>query len=278
MDFAAKPKLAGTALKGLCCNDEDPAAVNPLNPEWMYIEFGSWCWNLNAQYVCKWALHLFDAVPLPEDVAKAIQHPSYEGWWLTLNEPDLAGVSPASAVELIQAQIQVVRSVDPGARFCLGVGSQLHAVGTADPWFPAVWKLLPANLKPAVRAFHTHYYAQSQQGLSHEQFYSPEPVRKYVNTWRKWMNKNAKEFRRELWMTEIGMVNTPQVLADSRGTLYPLVVQDAMNGVAERWAWYSMSTNDGYATLCEPYAPTQTALGRVFSAIKPGVYPVRLAS
>src|SRR5947208_14369646 len=87
--FDDKGSQLAPALKGFGANDENPATVNPLNPEWLYIEFGSWCWDMSHQYNCKWALHLGDQIPNADDVAQAIQHPSYDGWRLTLNEPDL---------------------------------------------------------------------------------------------------------------------------------------------------------------------------------------------
>jgi hypothetical protein len=270
-----KVKPVKLALKGFCTNDEAPASVNPLHPDWMYIEFGSWCWNMDAQYACKWGLHLLDMIPTAEDVAKAIQHPSYDGWWLTLNEPDLANVSPQAAATLVQAQMEVVLSVDPNAKFCVGMGSQMHAPFTSEPWFPAVWALIPANLKPSIRAFHTHYYVQCEAGLTHDDLFSPEPIRRYAKAMRQWLNKNANEMKRELWITEIGLAWNDQLSADPRVTLYPLVVQDAMNGTVDRWAWYSQSTDDGYATLCEPYSSKQTALGQVFSAMQAGLYPIK---
>lgn len=270
-----KSVQATVAQKGFAANDENPAAVNPLNPEWMYIEFGPWNWNMDARYNSKWALHLGDQVPNADDVAKAIQHPSYEGWWLTLNEPDLANVSPKDAVAVVQKQMEVVLSVDPNAKFCLGMGSQLHAPGTTSPWFPKVWKSLPKNLKPAIKAFHTHYYPQSDASIGGNDIFSADPIRKYLKTVRTWIDKNAGDFRREFWITEIGLAMEGSVASDPRVTLYPLVVQDAMNGNVERWAWYSQSTSDGYATLCQSYSQTQTALGSVFAAMQSGVYPLK---
>lgn len=270
-----KKKASKLALKGICMNDESPAAVNPLHPDWAYVEFGPWCWDMNHQYGCKWALHLVDMIPSAEDVAQAIQHPSYDGWWMTLNEPDLAKLAAQDAATLVQKQMEVVLAVDPSAKFCVGLGSQLHAAFTSEPWFPAVWALLPEHLKPAIRAFHTHFYAQSQAGLSYDDLFSPEPVQNYVKAWRTWLNKNITDKKRELWISEIGMTWSDQLRADPRVTLYPLVVQNAMNGLADRWAWYGQSAVDGYATLCEQYSPKQTVLGQVFSAMQTGLYPVK---
>ena len=261
--------------KGFAANDESPATVNPLNPEWMYIEFGPWNWNMDAHYNCKWALHLTDQIPNADDVAKAIQHPSYDGWWLTLNEPDLANVSPKDAVAIVQQQMQVVLSVDPNAKFCLGMGSQIHAPGTTSPWFPKVWRLLPKSCKSAVKAFHTHYYAQCEPGLAPNDIFSPVPIRKYVKMIRSGSTRMPGTCDGNYGLLKLdwqwkGLCGMTRAV-----TLYPLVVQDAMNGTVERWAWYSESTSDGYATLCESYSPKQTALGSVFAAMQSGIYPLK---
>ena len=155
------------------------------------------------------------------------------------------------------------------------MGSQTHAPNTAGAWFPKVWKLLPKTYKSAVKAFHTHYYPQCEPGMTHDGIFSADPIRKYVQGVRTWIDKIGKDFRRELWITEIGLVMNEDVRTDPRVTLYPLVVQDAMNGNVERWAWYSENTSDGYATLCEPYSPKQTSLGNVFAAMQSGVYPLK---
>src|SRR5581483_9802264 len=158
------PKGIARSLKGIVTDNETPAVVNSLSADWMEIEFGPWNWNMDYQYNCKWALHLFNQIPNAGDVQQAIQHPSYEGWWLTLNEPDIEKMSASAAVNLVQKQMDIVLSVDPNASVCLGGGSQLHAPFKPNPWLPKVWKKLPAYLKPSIRAFHTHYYPQVEFG------------------------------------------------------------------------------------------------------------------
>lgn len=275
-EFEDKAKVGLVALKGICTNDENPDRVNCLNPNWMYIEFGDWCWNMAHQYNCKWSLHLFDQIPNAADVAQAIQHPSYEGWWLMLNEPDLANVSAEAAVQLVQQQMSVVLAVDPNAKFCLGGGSQMHAPNTSTPWFPAVWQLLPAEFKAHVNAVHTHYYPQTERGATHESAFTADPIRKYVKGWRNWLNKNAGDMHRELWVTEIGLNWRDTALqTEPRLPLYPLLIQEAMNGIVERWAWYSQSKPDGFVTLLEPEASQLTPVGTVFAASQPGIYPVK---
>src|SRR5581483_3536368 len=81
------PRGTFQSLKGIVTDNEIPAVVNSLNADWMEIEFGHWNWNMEYQYNCKWSLHLFNQMPDAEEVRLAIQHPSYEGWWLTLSEP-----------------------------------------------------------------------------------------------------------------------------------------------------------------------------------------------
>ncbi len=277
-DFAepinAANGILGPSLKGVVTNDERPERLNPLNPGWMEIEFGHWCWNMQAQYNCKWGLHLFNMVPAAEEIAKAIQHPAYDGWWLTLNEPDLENMPTETALKLIERQMRTVLAVDPSAKFCIGAGSQLHAPFTAEPWFPKVWKRFPADLKPAVQAFHTHYYPQVQFGPDSEEIFKPFGIQKYLKAWRKWMKRNSKDQPRQLWLTEIGLVWTDANRSDPRVSLYPLMVQKAVDGLAERWAWYSMSKPDGYVPLYNPYPDGMTTEGQVFAAINPGVYPV----
>lgn len=270
---ADKPKPTFMSLKGFSTNDENPAHVNALAPQWMSIEFGPWNWNMNAQYNMKWGLHLLSMMPNADDVALAIKHPSYDGWWLCLNEPDLEGISPQAGADLITRQMQVVLSVDPNAKFCLGMGSQLHTPNTANPWFPTVWNSISADLKKSVKAFHTHYYAQVETSAP-DRIFSPDSIVQFIKNNRKWINKNAKDTYRELWISEIGLVTDDNIKNDTRLPLYPLVVQNAMNNNAERWAWYSMSVPDGYATLMIPNSGgALTPLGSVFAGLVPGVYP-----
>ena len=74
--------FSGPSLKGMITDFEDPACVNALNPGWMEIEFGPWCWDLSHVYNCKWALHLHNQIPNVEDVKLAVRHPDCESWWL----------------------------------------------------------------------------------------------------------------------------------------------------------------------------------------------------
>ena len=145
--------------------------------------------------------------------------------------------------------MRAVLAADPNAKFCIGGGSQLHAPFTTDPWFPKVWGLLPNNLKPKIQAIHTHYYPQSEVGPDSDLIYSAEPIKKYLKSWRRWIKNHAQDIPRELWVTEIGLIWTATNRSDSRAVLYPMMVQAAMDGLAERWAWYSQSKAEGYATL-----------------------------
>lgn len=260
------------SLKGIVTDNENPAVVNSLCPDWMEIEFGPWCWDMSHQYNCKWGLHLFNSIPAVADIQQAIQHPAYDGWWLMLNEPDLEKMTAMQAVKLVQKQMDPVLAVDPNAKFALGGGSQYHAPFRSSPWLPKVWQKLPLRYQAKVKAFHTHYYPQADFGDT-AQIYSTAPIKAYLTAWRNWMNRNAGDQPRQLWITEIGLGDSAFTRADSRTVLYPLLVQSAMDGLAERWAWYSESKPDGYVTLCEPGTANVTTHGKVFAALKPGIYP-----
>lgn len=266
------PKPLAPSMKGIVTDNENPTVVNSLCPDWMEIEFGEWCWNQDHKYNCKWALHLFNQTAAASDIQQAMQHPSYDGWWLIFNEPDLEKMTAGQAVKQAAQQMNAVLAVDPNAKFAFGGGSQLHAPFTSSAWLPKVWQKLPANLKTKVKAFHTHYYPQSEFGDS-PQIFSTAPIKAYLTAWRNWMKQNAADQPRQLWVTEIGLIQTNFTRADPRTVLYPVLIQAAMNGLAERWAWYSESTTDGYTTLCEPAGSKVTPHGMVFAAIKPGVYP-----
>ncbi len=236
------------SIKGFCCNDQLPAHVTSLAPDWVAIEFGRWNWDYSAQYgAMKWALHVYDQTPNVEpltaqNIALAKNHAAYEGWWLIGNEPYL-NTEPEEFIAKAVAQMTLILSVDPAAKFCLAAGINFVSSSThdwsplwyvEDSWFDRMWTRFPSGaLKQAVRAFGLHAY--------------PDPLAVGLIEYLGKSNdyRNSRFPAREIWLTEIGRgLDRPE-------TQYsPNNVNGRCNAKSiSRWSWFSQSLPYPYFNL-----------------------------
>lgn len=250
-------------LKGIAANELDGWAA--LRVQWAHVEFGHWLWDSPQQsFGAPCSFHLYKQIPIATEIFAAIQHPSFDGWWLVGgNEPDLEKLPAADGVTLLKAQIDAVKATHPTAKFCATLGSQIHAPTKPSAWFPPVWNALPAPYKASIGAFHTHFYAgvlANPANLS-----SPAQIKTFLQTVRNWMN-NSGSAARELWLTEIGLGHNTVTDTDPRTILYPQVVAQACSGLVTRWAWYIYEARgDGYFGLRDNHVPN--CIGKVFAAM-----------
>lgn len=267
-----------TALKGMITNDAIPAIVNPHNADWMEIIFGSHAWDYSKIYNCKWALHLYGMVPDPADVTKALAHPSYDGWWLLgTNEPDLGNATPAQYAQLVTLQKLAVCAADPNAKFCISCGTWLNPCQKPNSWFQQMWALLVGATKKRVYALDTHFYSTYPGLVPQSDWFLKSPITAAIQPMREWLNvphpecgyiptvSRESSIVRELWTTEIGLVDDAYVQAHAaEADQYPVKVQNVMDKWCARWAWYAMSANNGYRDL---WNGGLTPVGQVFAAL-----------
>lgn len=269
---------SGVSLKGMITNDAVPARVNPLNCDWLQIQYGAHAWDYNKVYNAKWALHLFDVVPDPVDVAKAMLHKSYDNWWmLGHNEPELSGITPAQYAQVVTLQRNAVTQADPQAKFCVSAGTWLHPMYETNSWFQQMWPLLSGAMKKRTLAIDTHFYVQGNPEIPQADWFKAYPISDYLEHCRAWMALPHSDCEwlptlgrdsavsRELWLTEIGLYNDAYVLAHGlEADQYLRKVENIADKFAARWAWYSMSSNNGYRQLWdEDVLP----IGRVFASL-----------
>lgn len=249
------------SLKGIVANELDN--WNVLRVQWAHVEFGHWFWDLPQSYGAPTTFHLYKQVPIATDIFAAIQHPSFDGWWMIGgNEPDLESVSVADEIVLLKAQIDAVKATHPTAKFCATLGSQVHAPHKTGAWFPNVWKALPSTYKTNITAFHTHFYPGTANPIN---LYSITQTKNYLQAVRNWMNNNGCATR-ELWLTETGLPHNSVTDNDPRTVLYPQIVAQACANLVTRWAWYLIeSRGDGYLGLRDNHVPN--CIGRVFAAV-----------
>ncbi len=269
--------LTMTALKGAIINDAIPERVNPLRCDWMQIIFGAHVWDTSKVYNSKWALHLYNLIPATGDVAKAMQHDSYDGWWLLgHNEPELNGVEPDLYAQTVTLQKLAVTAADPNAKFCVSCGSWLHPCYENNSWFAQMWALLPGATRKRIYALDTHFYSTGGTTPQSDIFLKA-PINDYLSLVRTWLGVAHPEcgyiptvsqdsnLVREVWLTEIGLYNDAYVQAHAADAdQYPVKVQNVADKYCARWAWYSMSANNGYRDL---WNGTLTPIGMTFAGL-----------
>ena len=212
-----------SALKGFNANDESPTSVNALSPDWLNIEFGSWCANLNYNYgTTKYALNLFQKMPTDSELRAVLLHPSYDNWYILLNEPDLEGISTARAANTVNDQMAAVLAVTPNPKFCISCGTYRHPAYNDNSFFSRMWPLIARPRH--VKAFHTHYYPY-QTNIS---------FNTYSRNLRGYLDDTGKSGK-ELWVTELGTVTgqTPSVTFDMN------TAKTVADRHYDRWCWYA---------------------------------------
>lgn len=252
-------------LKGFVCNNADPARVNLLAPDWIAIQFGSYCWDLTRDYgAMKWALHHFDALPAAADIQRAMLHPAYDGWHMVgTNEADLAGTPLPQLVDLITAQHDVIMAADPHARLVIECGTCQNPIYAAPAWFDGYWSAIPKNVKKDIHALNTHYYVQSVE-TNQANWLTLNPARKYLKNCRAHLDGALP--LRELWVGEIGLAQDTYVMSNpALRDLYPSVIAAACNGYAARFAVYVMEPALNYVPLSVSGA--NTPYGATFAAL-----------
>jgi hypothetical protein len=239
-----------------------------LKPDGAHTEFGHWLTDApQTDFGAPTTFHLFEHIPTADELRAAFQHPSWDGWVMVGgNEPDLeTGKTPTTCANLLRAQMDAVLAVNSHVKFCATLGSQRHAPGTTSPFFPTVWGSLKLSYRSRIRAFHTHYYAQDAFGDNASKIFSQAPIKAFLKKVRAWM-RDASASDRELWLSEIGLIDSTLTRTDGRAVLYPQTVMQACDGLADRAAWYILKKRDGYiALLDENNEPT--CQGSVFAAL-----------
>lgn len=218
-------------LKGFCANDETPAQVNALAPDWVRIDFGAWCWDFNAAYsAMKWALDVSHCAVNVGDftasnIALAMQHDAYDGWWLLGNEPDLEGLTPLAFANDCVAKIGFVRAVDEDAKFVLACGTHLNPAWLPNSYFDQVKEQIKAVSIPcwrALKALGAHLY--NNPNFSIDAYFAE--LRAFANS----LNPT-----REVWITEIGRtLDSPNAKYNPNN-----IHQRALDNGIERWCWYA---------------------------------------
>lgn len=261
-------RAGSVALAGFVMND--PPTANLLSPAWVYSDFGTWLLNYNFG-AAKLVINMTNLTALPSasDVARVASHPNYDRWWMVgYNEPDLNGITAKQEADRIAAQGNLILSVQPNARLSIASLSQYHPLGGQYAW--KVWGKLPANIQARVKAFNVHFYVQSA-GLPDASTFLAQPIEDYLDASRAAMVAHGVGGL-ELWITEIGLAHSAYTDAHPTEVAnYPNVIAAAMNGRAERWAFYKQlatSAGDPYWTLMpfSPY-PSLSAQGQAFKAL-----------
>jgi hypothetical protein len=249
------PKRAGadpSSLKGFCANAEAPAAVNPLAPDWVNIELGAWSGNLAFDYgATKFALNVsnLSLTEIQQCLPNALLHPSYDHWFILLNEPS-EGFAPQQAADIVNSQLDVITGIDPLAKCCLSAGTGLHPIYKANSYLQQLFPLIVK--KRFIKAFGATFYPYDGAPSFH----------KFVLKSRNYLDLNYAT--RDLWILECG-----QVIGQAPETLFSMdvVEQECENRVA-RWAWYAQQAIPntpaaGYDCLLDA-AGNRTALGQMF--------------
>lgn len=248
---------AGTfhTLRGFDAND--PPTQNNFAPEWTLNAYGLYLldYDFGDTKIC---IGLFEQYsPLTAANIQALtQHPNYEHCFVLLREPDLNQTVQDAAIEA-NAQMALVLSVDPQAKFCLSVGTGINPPYRDNSYGIQLWQLI-AN-KPAITAVCITYYP-----------YTPEPqFRKFLKAFKAWKPN------REHWITEHGIAKglAPQVSiapAQNGQSAIPFTLTNARaemdaDGI-DRSAWYPQfewSTGASYFGL-EDSQFNMTATGAEF--------------
>lgn len=225
-------------LRGVPANDIGGLAT--MNLDWCYVDY-AYVGDLSL-YPCEVVCQLNDLIPIPASVQRAYQYPNCSKWVLAAhNEPDLNGVEPQTYVNTLVQQMDVWLNVNPNSYFCIGGVSQLGGFDTATPYFPAVWNLVPASLKPYCKGYHRHEYPTQRWGQDALHIYNKAPLRQTFKADRDWLNSEGID---RLWVTEIGLANGAVVDVDPRTVTFPTTVNEVANEIyngkvrVNRWAWF----------------------------------------
>lgn len=261
-----------TAFKGVGCNHLDAAYLNPLNLGWFHTAYNpSYCLaplaGLNAG--TRWTMHLFDQIPNPADVQQmAANNPNYEHWWIVgNNEADLAGTSAKQTKQLVTAQIDMVLDGDPDAKFVLAMGSQVNAFGgqSVVPYVAKVWDKLDAFYRNEVKAFLVNWYAQMVVAGDTDKVFGTDMLTAFCQTQNAGLAQLDGWKKKQLvWLGEIGMTKTDWNANHPQMLTYPNAIQNALNDVCGRWAWYGFENIAGYHCL---YENGLTPLSETFAGV-----------
>lgn len=236
------------SLKGYCVNNEWTPLNRMLSPRWGLIGWGAWLAK-PMQYTpsFKWAIALYDYDASfemnAENMAAVMAHPHYDGWWVLLREPDLNNTVDEAA-GLVNAQVPLILSYDPQARFCVSIGTGQNPVYRDGSYGKALWAAIDSQWKSHIQAKGVTYYPYDQ---------APQ-LQKFLKQTNGWKPE------RELWVLEYGIGKgiPPTVTIDGSTPFTVTTARQAMwdNGVA-RDSWYAMQDKPGtvsaaYECLLDP--------------------------
>jgi hypothetical protein len=259
------------ALKGVGVNNLNASLINPLNVGWFKTTWGDFCKvplpDLNP--ATRWCVHLYDLIPNPSDIAAMVaNNPNYDHWvFVGGNEPDLDGTTPKQTKQLATAQMDMVLQGDPDAKFCLTMGSQVHAFGGEDvvPYVSKVWEKLDPFYRNKILAFHVHYYPQMVYGNESPAIYTTTHLQAFCDRQNEGlMALDGWKKQQKVWLTEIGLVQTPLTNSDPRTLTYPANVLNALGDKCGRLAWYGFESIPQYHNLHEGGL---TPLGQAFGNV-----------
>lgn len=239
---AKRKRLRNGSRKGYVINNEAVSLNRMLSPEWGVIGWGAWLkgqWGYRANF--KWSIALADYDPSfemnAENMAGVMAHPHYDGWWILLREPDLNN-SVDEAAELVNAQIPLIRSYDPDARFCVSFGTGRNPVYRDGSYGKQLWGAIDDAHNPYIQAKGFTYYPYDQAPQLNK-------FLKQTGAWKPGL---------ELWILEYGIGKdvTPTVTLDGETPFTVTSARAAMeaNGVT-RDAWYAEQAIAG--TVAEAY-------------------------
>jgi len=227
-------------MKGFCANQENPAHVNALAPNFIVIGWGAWLLNPAIDYgTTQIVVALFDADPTfaksAANIAAVVAKWGNRLTWLTLREPDL-NLTPAQAAAEANADMALVLSVDMNAKFAVSVGTGENPPYKDGSFANQLWSLL--DFKFALVAVAVTYYS-----------YGNAPsFRKFVNNFAEW------KANREHWIVEHGIATgqTPKNIATGVPFTLPNARAEMEDAGIDRAAWYAMqpiATAAGYNCL-----------------------------
>lgn len=210
-------------LRGFDAND--PGTQSQFSPEWTINAYGLYLNSYNFG-ATKIAIGLFEQYsPFTTTNIQSIEshlNPNNDIWYILLREPDL-NQTPQVAANEANAQMSLVLSVDPNAKFCLSVGTGINPPYRDNSYGDQLWSLITD--KADIDALCITYYP-----------YQPEPqFRKFLKQFKLWHPN------REHWITEHGIAKglAPNV-AITPGL--PFTMTNARNEMdadgIDRSAWY----------------------------------------
>ena len=247
---------AATSLKGFTMNDEDPAHANVLGADRVRIDWGDWLWNYARDYgATKWAIDLGTTIPNAADVQKAMLHNAYDHRYLSVNEPDLNGLAPQQAVDLVVSQIDAVKSTDANCKFIIGNVSSFNPVFAANSYVGQMWSVFPKSHRKYVSGIGYHYFTGAAVNT--------QALHTYLKKSSVWINNNLPA-RMEKCLTQTGLTIAPD---DPRVPSYIQFLKSKADLFTNWWVWFPQSYPTNFVTLQEPYSATLTVAGQTFAAL-----------